>query len=185
MSKEEFTQRLKEWRKTHKVTQRELSIRLGVSISTVAEYESGRITPSCETADKLILIMQVDPEDVPRGRHRGCSYDTPFTDEERQFAEIHHSCVFHYLNTRRLPEDDWYDVVVFGYLHAVKVWFARHDLHKYTFLTIAYNYMRSAVRNERKKRSALSLVSFDDVIPNTDGLTYGDMLCDPRDCVGI
>lgn len=183
-----FPQLLRDYRKAKGLTQKQLGARLGVSNWAVSNYEQGRNIPSREVADKLVTILKLEKESVPRGRIQAKRYDDPFTDEERRFAEEHHGCVYHYLNTRGLPQEDLYDVAVFGYLHAVKVWFARPDLHIYSFSTIAYNYMRSAVSSEiekQKRRPEYIAVSLDDIIPSTDGLTYGDILCDPRDCVGI
>lgn len=103
-------------------------------------------------------------------------------------AKFHHDCVYRYLGKHRLARDDWYDIVVFGYLHAVKMWFARPDLHKFQFSTIAYNCMRSSVGSElrkQKRRFEYRAVGLEENIPGTDGMTYIDILCDPRDCVEI
>lgn len=59
-----------------------------------------------------------------------------------------------------LPEDDFYDVVVFGYLRAVRKYLARPELRKYSFSTIAYRAMSCDVHHSkeywmRKKRRAL------------------------------
>ena len=39
----------------------------------------------------------------------------PMTQEERDFAEQHHNLVIDFLRYRRLPMDEFYDVVIFGY----------------------------------------------------------------------
>ena len=181
MTKEEFPRRLREWRKANGLTSKELGKLLGLSEWAIHNYEQGKSIPSKEIADKLASICGMN--DIPHGRH--CIYrnSNPFSNEERKFAEEHHGIVYHYLNTRKLSEDDWYDIVVFGYLHAVRIWFSRSDLHKFSFTTIACNYMRSAVNHEYRKRSNYKIVSLDDIIHGSNGLTYGDMLCDPRDCV--
>ena len=44
----------------------------------------------------------------------------PMTQEERDFAEQHHDLVIDFLRYRRLPMDEFYDVVIFGYLSAVQ-----------------------------------------------------------------
>ena len=41
----------------------------------------------------------------------------PLTEQESAFAAEHHQMVSRYLNRKELPEDEYYDVVVFGYLH--------------------------------------------------------------------
>lgn len=161
---------------------------LGISQHMISLYESGQRIPSIQTTNKMVSVLNFNLEDITTGRNYSRSCNDCLTDEERQFAEIYHGCVYKYLNTQNLSEDDWYDVVICGYLRAVKTWFGRNDLHKYSFSTIAYSYMRSAVCSERekqKRRPEYRAVSFDDIIPGTDGLTYEQILCDPRDCVGI
>lgn len=101
---------------------------------------------------------------------------TPLTAEERDFAEEHHDLVFRYLAKRNLSQDEWYDVVALSYLRSVKKWFARPDLWKYRFSTIAFDCMWSAVGAERRRRSRRieAAVSLDEGPPGTEGLTYGD-----------
>lgn len=101
----------------------------------------------------------------------------PLTEEERAFAVSHHYLIREYLRMRRLPYDDWYDVVVFRYLWAVQQWHRRLELHYYSFRTIAYQNMRSAVGNEYLKQGRrIQAVSLDAEIPGTDGLTYGETI---------
>lgn len=45
--------------------------------------------------------------------------NTPLTVEEQQFAVDNHYLVYKYLRIRKLPFDDWYDVVIFRYLRSV------------------------------------------------------------------
>jgi len=45
------------------------------------------------------------------------------TQEERKFAEQKHGLVIDFLRYRRLPMDEFYDVVIFGYLSAVQQYF--------------------------------------------------------------
>lgn len=101
---------------------------------------------------------------------------TPLTPEEQAFAAENHSVLVWYLNTNKLDKSEFYDVAAIGYLQAVKKWFARPELHKWAFATIAGQSMRSRVHLERKRQDRLPTVSLDDVIPGTDGLTYGDTI---------
>lgn len=41
--------------------------------------------------------------------------NTPMTPAQQLFAEEHHNLVYAFLNEKKLPEDEYYDVVVFGY----------------------------------------------------------------------
>lgn len=40
----------------------------------------------------------------------------PLTAEQSQIAELNHDLVFEFLNEYNLPESQYYDVVIFGYL---------------------------------------------------------------------
>lgn len=99
---------------------------------------------------------------------------TPLTPEEQAFAAENHSVLVWYLKANKLDKSEFYDVAAIGYLQAVKKWFARPELHKWAFATIAGQSMRSRVHLERKKQDRLPTVSLDDLIPGTDGLTYGE-----------
>lgn len=100
-----------------------------------------------------------------------------FTAEECRFAEENHHIIGEYLQMRRLPENEWYDVVVFRYLNAVRNWLARPELHKWKFRTIAYQGMRSAIWNENRKQGRqIKTVSLEEIIPGTDGATYMDFV---------
>ena len=44
----------------------------------------------------------------------------PMTQEEREFAEQNHNLVIDFLRYRRLPMDDLYEIVLFGYLSALQ-----------------------------------------------------------------
>jgi hypothetical protein len=99
---------------------------------------------------------------------------TPLTPEERAFAEENHGALEWCMRLQGV-DNDLYDVAAIGYLQAVKKWFARPDLRKWSFQTIVKQSVRSYVCAERKKQDRrIQTVSLDDVIPGTDDLTYGD-----------
>ena len=108
-------------------------------------------------------------------------YERPLTLEESRFASEHISIVYRYLRQQGLNSDEWFDVVIFRYLLAVKRWFALPDLQQYKFVTVAYKAMRSAVGHEREKRAKEpQTVSLFDVIPGTDDLCYIDTIPAPE-----
>ncbi len=72
------------------------------------------------------------------------------TDYERQFADTHHTLVYKFLNDKGLDIDEYYDVVIFRYLNAVQQYLSNSQLQKYSFTTIAYHNMNSAVDSHRK-----------------------------------
>lgn len=113
---------------------------------------------------------------------RKSKYEAPLTVEEQQFATENHYLIEKYLRIRRLPLDEWYDVVIFRYLLSVKRWFAIPELHNHNFEIIAFYAMRSAIGNEHEKQKRrVKTVSIDEVIPGTTDLKFGDILSDPED----
>ena len=88
------------------------------------------------------------------------------TQEERDFAEQHHNLVIDFLRYRRLPMDDFYDIVIFGYLSAVQQYF-RSPPVGVEFKAMAFRAMKDAVLREgeyhsRAKRCGVT-VGLDDV----------------------
>lgn len=55
-SNKEFKDKLKEFRKNNKMTQKDLAEKLGVSRSNIAEMEAGRVKGRLETIEKLSEI---------------------------------------------------------------------------------------------------------------------------------
>jgi RNA polymerase sigma factor (sigma-70 family) len=96
-----------------------------------------------------------------------------FNKEYNQFVTDHHGLVFSFLKSRGLDENDFYDVVIFGFLKAVKDYLNTLELSKkYEFSTIAYKSMRSAlhkhyITQNRQKRKA-NTISFENY-NNDDG----------------
>ena len=90
----------------------------------------------------------------------------PMTQEERDFAEQHHNLVIDFLHYRRLPMDDFYDIVIFGYLSAVQQYF-RNPPAGVEFKAMAFRAMKDSILREgeyhsRVKRSGVT-VGLDDV----------------------
>jgi len=102
---------------------------------------------------------------------------SPLTPGERVLAEQNYNLVHRFLQVQGLPADEWFDVVIFRYLRTVKTWFRCPDLYQYSFSTIAWKAMRSAVHNERvKQERRIQTVSLDDPVPGTEGLTWNDIV---------
>lgn len=85
--------------------------------------------------------------------------EIPLTERQKEFAAENHGLVYAFLNGHCLDEDEFYDVVVFGYLRAVRRYFTENSLRKYKFGTIAWSCMRVDLLNYYKanrsqKRSA-------------------------------
>ncbi len=89
----------------------------------------------------------------------------PMTQEEREFAEQNHDLVIDYLRRRRLPMDDFYDIVIFGYLSAVQQYF-RNPPPNVAFTSMAVRALKDSILLDgeyrtRAKRSGIT-VSLDD-----------------------
>lgn len=90
----------------------------------------------------------------------------PMTQEEREFAEQNHNLVIDFLRYRRLPMDDFYDIVIFGYLSALQQYFRNPPLGV-KFKAMAFRAMKDSVLREgeyyaRAKRCGV-IVGLDDV----------------------
>lgn len=87
------------------------------------------------------------------------NYNLPLTEAESEFASEHYPTIHQYLHMAGLPENDFYDIAVFGYLRAVRKYLARPELRQYKFSTIAFRAMSCDVYHsmeyrKRKKRAA-------------------------------
>lgn len=76
--------------------------------------------------------------------------EVPLTDEQRDYAAEHHALVYKFLKDNHLPMDEFYDVVIFGYLRAVRRYLTEPALRQYKFTTIAWNCMRVDLYNYYK-----------------------------------
>ena len=76
--------------------------------------------------------------------------EIPLTPEQKTFAEKHHGLVYKFLNKNQLSADEFYDVVIVGYLRAVRRFFTETALQKYSFSPIAWNCMRVDLFNYNK-----------------------------------
>ena len=90
----------------------------------------------------------------------------PMTKEEREFAERHHELVIDFLRCKRLPMDDFYDIVIFGYLSAVQQ-YIRNPPTGVKFKAMAFRAMKDSILrdgeyNARAKRCAY-IISLDDM----------------------
>ena len=92
---------------------------------------------------------------------------TPLTPEEQQFAADNHDCL-QWAIRKQCLDRELTDIAALGYVHAVKKWFARPDLHKWSFRTIVNQTIRSHIYNERSKQATrIQTVSLDAEIPGT------------------
>lgn len=81
------------------------------------------------------------------------------TPEQQEFAGRHHNLVYKFLWRSHLDEEEFYDIVIFGYLEAVQDYLEKPELLRFKFSTVAWIKMRCCVISEyiyqnRPKRNA-------------------------------
>lgn len=86
-------------------------------------------------------------------------YEIPLTPEQRIFATRNHDLVYKFLQEKNLPIDEYYDVVIFGYLNSIHRFYANPELARHTFGNIAWKGMQNSLYNytrakSRQKRNA-------------------------------
>lgn len=89
----------------------------------------------------------------------------PMTQEEREYAEQRHDLVIDFLCRKHISMDDYYDIVIFGYLSAVQQYF-RNPPAGVAFEAMAIRAMKDSILREgeyhtRAKRSGTT-VNLDD-----------------------
>lgn len=101
---------------------------------------------------------------------------TALTEEEQQYAAEHYDVLAWCMCVLRIPDDDT-GLAALGFLQAVKKWIARPELHNHSFRTIVFWAVKAQMQGERRRESRrIKTVSLDDVIPGTDGFTYGETI---------
>lgn len=81
---------------------------------------------------------------------------------QKQFAEEHLNTVFAFLSQKGLSAEDYYDIVIFGYLQAVQEYDENPALSRFQFTTIAWRKMNQCLSKHyayegRLKRSAATV----------------------------
>lgn len=106
----------------------------------------------------------------------------PLTSEERDFASENIKLVYGFLHSKSLSINDYFDIVVFGYLKAVQEYIKDEELKsRYAFSTIAFRLMKFSLCDyytscNRQKRNAPvvsmdtnkddSMQTLNDLLPN-------------------
>ena len=106
------------------------------------------------------------------------------TERQRLFATEHHNVLENFLQSRGLDFDDYYDVVVFKFLKAVKQYDECERLQRQAFADIAASFMQMAVDNHRRalkeQRENVFVLSLDYEPKNREGLMFSDRIADTR-----
>lgn len=76
--------------------------------------------------------------------------DSKMTDTEKKYAEDHITIVYKYLYQNSLDIDEWFDIVIFGYLRAVMRYHREEKLKQYAFATIVWRAMSADILNHKR-----------------------------------
>lgn len=97
---------------------------------------------------------------------------------QKEFAAEHIKLVYGFLHEKELAIDEYYDIVIFGYLSVVQEYDENPQLSRYKFSTIAWRQMTYSLYNHytylnRPKRKAITVsfhsqeeLSLDELLPN-------------------
>ena len=101
---------------------------------------------------------------------------------QKQFAEEHQDSLFRFLSHKGLPVEDYYDIVIFGYLQAVQEYDENPALSRFQFSTIAWTKMSDCLSKhfsyENKPKRKAPTVSIHTY--TSDGLALDEILPDRR-----
>ena len=85
--------------------------------------------------------------------------EVPLTKEQQAFATDHHGLVYKFLNENHLPEDEFYDVVVFAYLKAVKDYYTEKKAD--TEFVEMYDHFKIYTKSGKYKDTYVAFVRYD------------------------
>lgn len=106
----------------------------------------------------------------------------PLTQEQIQMAADNHRMVYAFLNEKALPEEDFYDVVVFGYLCAIRDYCEKKSLKHYKLSTVAWRRMNRELhayyREQNAQKRRHDTVSLQEPVREQDGKCWQDIIPD-------
>lgn len=109
----------------------------------------------------------------------------PMTDAQRRLAEENHDLVYAFLEENNLSVNQYYDVVIFGYLCAVQEYCEKPSLRKYKFATVAWKKMLCELKDYQRyissKKNSYTTVSLNDYVSEGSDLRWEDVLFEPDD----
>ncbi|MCM1214955.1 MAG: sigma-70 family RNA polymerase sigma factor [Lachnospiraceae bacterium] len=108
--------------------------------------------------------------------------EIPLTPEQRLFAAEYHDLVEKFLCKKNLPRDEYYDVIIFGFLRAVYRFCTTPELQKYSFTTIAWKGMEGELlnynRTQRSQKRHAYVFSLNEALCE-DGLPLEETIASP------
>ncbi len=102
--------------------------------------------------------------------------------KERDLAEKNINVVYDYLHRNHLEIEEWFDIVIFGYLDAVMDYNRKENLRRHAFTTIAWHEMRREISNYKRKMQSMKrpqeVISLDE-IRTESGQNLFEILSEP------
>lgn len=99
------------------------------------------------------------------------------TEQEKREAEKNHSLVYSFLHRHKYSIEEFYNVVIFGFLKGIQVYYRREDLRKkYQLAFICEQYMRAEIgnhfkmENSKKRKPEEAIISLDADYAETENL---------------
>lgn len=80
--------------------------------------------------------------------------DSKMTKEEQDFAEQHHDEVYRFLKGKKLSIEEHYDIVIIGFLHAVKDYHRKPSARAYAFEAVETRAMTNTLYKHWRAESA-------------------------------
>ena len=106
------------------------------------------------------------------------------TEGQRCFAADNHEVLIRFLENKKLPFDEFYDVVVFGYLYAVKLYDESDEQKDLDFEFVAREHMQTELnsyfKEKKEQNKNVRVLSLDYTVSFKDGLTAGDVIADDK-----
>lgn len=102
---------------------------------------------------------------VSQPKERNSVKLTKLTETERKYAEENHNLIYSFLHRHGYSIEDYYNIVVFGYLKAVQIYHRKEKVKvNYDFPFIAWQYMRAEISNHVKTENVKKRKTDDTVV---------------------
>lgn len=112
---------------------------------------------------------------------------TPLSEYEKKEAERNHNLVYSFLHRHGYSIEEFYNIVIFGYLKAIQIYNRREDLrNKFELAFICEQYMKSEIGNHfkivnaRKRKPTETILSLDADFSDIES----SYVCNLQNCVG-
>ena len=91
----------------------------------------------------------------------------PLNNVEKRMSEEHHGLVYSFLHRHNYSIEEFYNIVIFGYLKGIQTHNRKEELHIYPLAFICEQYMRAEItnhfriQNAQKRKPTETIISLD------------------------